>query len=90
MAEHNIDVFINWFFGFLWDGFAFCYNYLDSFKFRGISLLDFILALIVISVALPIVLNLITGVRDTSRSYYDSMSSKTKIEKRIDNFKRNH
>lgn len=44
---------------FILDGLKFCYNFLDSFVFSGVSMLDFLITLFVLGAALPIILAIV-------------------------------
>lgn len=70
----------NQIFSLIFQGFTFAYNTLDSLKFRGISLLDFFIWVLVLSLILPIVVTLLNRGRSASRSYYSSEKRRNKGE----------
>lgn len=58
-------------FGYLFNLVSFCYSLLDSIKLFGdVSVLDVLIALLLISAFLPIVLSLVSSGYSSSRGYY--------------------
>mgnify|MGYP007037180469 CR=1 FL=1 len=72
------DSMFNMFLG----GFKDCFSILDSITFRGISLLDFVLWILALSIILPIVLTLLSAGRSASETYYHKQSRQAEAEAR--------
>lgn len=56
---NDITNFVNWFISAMVDLFTFIFNTLDSISFLGITLLDYITTIFILSVALPLVVTLL-------------------------------
>lgn len=66
----DIGSFFSEFFGYFSGLILSCFSFLDSISISGVSLLDFFIALLIISALLPIVLSLVSSGYSSSRSYY--------------------
>lgn len=53
---NDITPFVNWFLSTMVNLFTFVFNTLDSISFMGITLLDFVLTVFILSVAVPLVI----------------------------------
>ncbi len=66
----DISGFFNNFLSYMVDWFSWAYSTLDRIKFNGISLLDYSITLLLLSVVVPLVITLTkSGVRTAKRGY---------------------
>lgn len=53
------------------------YGYLSNIQFKGVSLLSFIIALFVLSAAIPIIVSIVSGGYSTAKSNYKRSRSRS-------------
>lgn len=68
---NDITSFFTTFVGILLNGVSWCFNTLDSIIFMGFSLLDFIIALFLLSVAFPLLINIVKSRGNASDRHID-------------------
>lgn len=69
-------------FDLLFKGLKWCFDFLDSISFNGISLLDFCIWVFVLGIVLPIILTLLNAGRSATESYYGRKKSEARSEER--------
>ncbi len=79
---NDITSAFNSMFNMFLNGFRECFSILDSVTFRGVSLLDFMLWILALSIILPIVLTLLSTGRSASETYYHKQSRQAEAEAR--------
>ncbi len=67
-------------FDFIINGLQFCFNTLDSLTFKGISLLDFLIWILILGIMLPILVTLLSSGRGAAESYYHRESRAARSE----------
>ena len=78
----DISNAFDYFFDMFVSGFRTCYSLLDRIQFHGVSLLDFMLWILALSIILPIVLTLLSTGRSASETYYHKQSRQAQSEAR--------
>lgn len=87
---NDITPFVNWFLSTMVNLFTFVFNTLDSISFMGITLLDFVLTIFILSIALPLVVTLLRAHSVELRSPSGEVlyEIKNKGETNVDDFKK--
>lgn len=61
----------------------FCFTYLDSFTFNGISLLDYIIAILILSVAVSVLVGLASnGIKGSERYMKSELIAKDRAKRK--------
>lgn len=67
--------------GLLISAISFCFSYLDSFVFNGVSLLDFIITILILGSAVGLLIGITKSGISTSERYYKTEKSKAERRK---------
>lgn len=68
-------------FNLIFTGLSFCFDTLDKIQYKGISLLDFLIWILILGIMLPILITLLDAGRGASESYYHRETRAARYEK---------